>query len=100
MTYAMTWLVWHGTRYCLAGLAWYMVCPRHGMVYGITWRGLGWYMVLPGGMICIFYGLEGMAWYMVWSGGHDMLNNGLAKYDLGYVIDWCGMAWNGLWGMT
>ena len=58
MVYAMAWWAWHGIWYCLASLAWYMVCPvGQGIVYSFAWYG---YMVW-GDM------------YMAWPGGHGMV---------------------------
>ena len=41
MIYGMAWQPWHGIRYDLAGITWYMVWPGgHRMVYGMAWRGM------------------------------------------------------------
>ena len=79
MVYAVAWWAWCGIWMCLAGLAWYMVCPcGHGMVYGILAR---------------YWIAYGVAWqddmYMVWTGGHGMVYGMVyrACHDI-----WCGLA--------
>ena len=62
MVYAVAWCALRGIWYCLAGLAWYMVCPcGHGMVYGVAWRGMGLHTVWLSRMTFIWFGLAGMA---------------------------------------
>ena len=99
----MAWYIW----YCLAGLAWYIVCPcGHGMVYGNAWRGMGLHMVWLGRMTCIWYGLAGMACYMVWSIGYVMIYDVVWRawhgnwYGLVGIAWYIALAWYGLSGMT
>ena len=59
--HGMAWHAWHGIRYVIVGMTWYMVKP--GIAYGMAcwvWNA-------------IWYGVAGIPWYMVWPGGHGMV---------------------------